>query len=167
MHKNANKQTSKHCFSKSNFNIIAEFAVLTSNPHQDNSLAHMLLLPGHQLGWLKVVQFLVLVLVPFPQVWEQDPWDQGDQPPSPEHIARTNFHHATISPVFIVNQLKQSGKYCIPGISWSKYGIQAHSHKLVKLMNKTDKWFIRACLLRSQKMILKVSTWIIASWYLL
>jgi len=44
----------------------------------------MVLLPGQQSGWSGVVQFLVLVLVPFPQLWEQGPWDQGDQPPSPE-----------------------------------------------------------------------------------
>ena len=45
-----------------------------------------MLFPGQQSGWSGVVQFLVLVLVPFPQVWEQGPWDQGDQPPSPECI---------------------------------------------------------------------------------
>ena len=45
----------------------------------------VVLLPGQHSGWLGVVQFLVLVLVPPPQVWEQGPGDQGDHPPSPKY----------------------------------------------------------------------------------
>ena len=43
----------------------------------------MVALPGQHWGLLGVVQFLVITLIPPPQVWEHCPGDQADQPPLP------------------------------------------------------------------------------------
>ena len=51
---------------------------------QSPHISRMVSLPGQHSGWSGVVQFLELVLFPPPQVREQGPGDQWDQPPSPK-----------------------------------------------------------------------------------
>ena len=111
----------------------------SSSPH----VSITVVLPGQQLELPEVVQFRIFTLVPPPQVWEQGPKDQADQPPSPVgereskclslayaqliklhyqqiSIIFENFKIKTMSPIAIILNSAHTGslhRLCQPCIS--------------------------------------------------